>query len=222
MKNRTTRFASSLGSVALAFAAVSALAVGATMALFSATQTSGSNTFAAGTVSVGLGSTSTTCTVTNMMPGDSSANYGSGSASLTPCDYRVKYTGSGAAWLAVDVAVTAGSPALFTATSSGLQLKIGVNGGASMVSGTTFKTQAGANTTLTAGSPVSNLLVSSVPATTNDLVTFDIDYLLPLIAPNALQGGTTTVTLTFHAVQSSNQPIGGCVAGRQCSDITWS
>lgn len=84
MKNRTTRFASSLGSVALAFAAVSALAVGATMALFSATQTSGSNTFAAGTVSVGLGSTSTTCTVTNMMPGDSSANYGSGSASLTP------------------------------------------------------------------------------------------------------------------------------------------
>ena len=222
MKNRTTRFASSLGSVALAFAAVSALTVGATMALFSATQTSGSNTFAAGTVSVGLGSTSTTCTVTNMMPGDSSANYGSGSASLTPCDYRVKYTGSAAAWLAVDVAVTAGSPALYTATSSGLQLKIGVNGGASMVSGTTFKTQAGTNTTLTAGSPVTNLLVSSVPATTDDLVTFDIDYLLPLIAPNALQGGTTTVTLTFHAVQSSNQPIGGCVAGRQCSDITWS
>ena len=222
MKNRTTRFASSLGSVALAFAAVSALAVGATMALFSATQTSGSNTFAAGTVSVGLGSTSTTCTVTNMMPGDSSANYDSGSASLTPCDYRVKYTGSGAAWLAVDVAVTAGSPALYTATSSGLQLKIGVNGGASMVSGTTFKTQAGANTTLTAGSPVTNLLVSSVPATTDDLVNFDIDYLLPLLAPNSLQGGTATVTLTFHAVQSSNQPIGGCVAGRQCSDITWS
>ena len=222
MKNRTTRFASSLGSVALAFAAVSALAVGATMALFSATQTSGSNTFAAGTVSVGLGSTSTTCTVTNMMPGDSSANYGSGSASLTPCDYRVKYTGSGAAWLAVDVAVTAGSPALYTATSGGLQLRIGVNGGASMVSGTTFKTQGGADTTLTAGSTVTNLLVSSVPATTDDLVNFDIDYLLPLLAPNALQGGTATVTLTFHAVQSSNQPIGGCVAGRQCSDITWS
>lgn len=221
MKNRTTRIASSLGSVALAFAAVSALAVGATMALFSATQTSGSNTFAAGTVSVGLGSTSTTCTVTNMMPGDSSANYGSGSASLTPCDYRVKYTGSGAAWLAVDVAVTAGSPALYTATSSGLQLKIGVNGGASMVSGTTFKTQGGADTTLTAGSTVTDLLVSSVPATTDDLVNFDIDYLLPLLAPNALQGGTATVTLTFHAVQSSNQPIGGCVAGRQCSDITW-
>lgn len=222
MKNRTTRFASSLGSVALAFAAVSALAVGATMALFSATETSGTNTFAAGTVSVGLGSTSTTCTVTNMMPGDSSANYGSGSASLTPCDYRVKYTGSGAAWLAVDVAVTAGSPALYTATSGGLQLRIGVNGGASMVSGTTFKTQGGADTTLTAGSTVTNLLVSSVPATTDDLVNFDIDYLLPLLAPNALQGGTATVTLTFHAVQSSNQPIGGCVAGRQCSDITWS
>jgi hypothetical protein len=29
------------------------------------------------------------------------------------------------------------------------------------------------------------------------------------------------VTLTFHAVQASNQPLGGCVAGRQCSDITW-
>lgn len=222
MKNRATRFTSSLGSIALAVAAVSALAVGATMALFSATETSSTSTFAAGTVSVGLGSTSTTCAVTNMMPGDSSSNYGSGSGSLTPCDYRVKYTGSAAAWLAVDVAVTAGSTALYTGTSSGLQFKIGVNGGPSMVDGTSFTTQAGGTATVTAGSSVTNLLVSSVPATTDDLVNFDIDYLLPLLAPNSLQGGTATVTLTFHAVQSCNQPIGDCVAGRQCTDITWS
>jgi predicted ribosomally synthesized peptide with SipW-like signal peptide len=186
--------------MALALAAVSALGVGVTMALFSATQTSGANSFASGTVSVGLGS---------------------GSASLTPCDYRVKYTGTGAAWLAVDIAVNAGTPGLYTATSSGLQLKIGVNGGASMMNGTVYKTQGGTDTTVAAGSPVTNLLVSSVPAATNDLVTFDVDYLLPLLAPNALQGGTATVTLTFHAVQASNQPLGGCVAGRQCSDITW-
>ncbi len=221
MTTRTSRFTSTLGSMALALAAVSALGVGVTMALFSATQTSGSNSFASGTVSVGLGSASTTCTVSNMMPGDSSTNYGSGSASLTPCDYRVKYTGTGAAWLAVDIAVNAGTPGMYTATSSGLQLKIGVNGGASMMNGTVYKTQGGTDTTVAAGSPVTNLLVSSVPAATNDLVTFDVDYLLPLLAPNALQGGTATVTLTFHAVQASNQPLGGCVAGRQCSDITW-
>ena len=36
-----------------------------------------------------------------------------------------------------------------------------------------------------------------------------------------LQGADTSITLTFHAVQSANQPIGSCRAGRQCNTITW-
>ena len=66
-----------------------------------------------------------------------------------------------------------------------------------------------------------HILISKTAATTNTAVSFDIDYLLPLLAPNALQGGNTTITLTFRAVQSANQPIGVCEAGRQCNTITW-
>ncbi|MBM3638955.1 MAG: hypothetical protein FJW98_05910 [Actinobacteria bacterium] len=64
--------------------------------------------------------------------------------------------------------------------------------------------------------------MSATPATKNTSVLFNVNYLLPTLAPNALQGGTTSVALTFHAVQSANQPIGSCVAGRQCNSITWS
>jgi len=87
-----------LGAVA-AVAATGALVVGTTSALYSATQTSASNTFNSGTVTVGLGSTSTTCAITNMVPGDSSTGYGTGSQALSQCNYKVKYTGSASAWL---------------------------------------------------------------------------------------------------------------------------
>ncbi|MEY4031135.1 MAG: hypothetical protein RL573_46, partial [Actinomycetota bacterium] len=39
---------------------------------------------------------------------------------------------------------------------------------------------------------------------------------------NSLQGGTASITLTFHAVQAANQSVGSCVAGQQCSTIVWS
>ncbi len=81
---------------------------------------------------------------------------------------------------------------------------------------------AGAATNITNGSTIQNLLVSATPATQNSSVIFNLNYLLPTLAPNALQGGTASVTLTFHAVQSANQPIGSCVAGRQCNSIAWS
>ena len=221
MKKRLTRKFAYVGAALATFAAGGALTIGTTMALFSATESSSASAFAAGTVSVGLGSTSTTCNVSAMAPGDSSTNYGTGSASLTPCDYRVKYTGSLPAYLAVDISVTSGSTALYTATSSGLQMKIAVNGGATVMNGTTYKNEAGTDTALAAGTPVTNILLSAVPAATNDLITFNIDYLLPLLAPNALQGGSASVTLTFHAVQSANQSVGSCVAGRQCSTVVW-
>jgi hypothetical protein len=37
-----------------------------------------------------------------------------------------------------------------------------------------------------------------------------------------LQGATTSISLTFRAVQSANQPVGSCVVGRQCNTISWS
>lgn len=218
LSGRTLR---NLGALACMVVATSALAVGTTSALFSASAASGASTFATGTVTVGPGGTSTTCAVANMMPGDSSTNYGSGSASLAPCDYRVKYTGSSPAWLAADITVTAGSTALYTATSTGLQMKVAVTGGPTLMNGTTVMSAAGSTVPVVSGTATGNILLSTTPAATNDTVRFDIDYLLPLLAPNTLQGGTVSVTITFRAAQAANQPLGTCLAGRLCSDISW-
>lgn len=211
-----------LGGGLAALGAVGVLTLGTTFSLFSDSDTSATNTFVAGTVEVGPDGASTTCTIAQIMPGDSSTDFGSGSATKTPCTYNVKYTGTATAWLAVDVLINGGTPNLFTGSSSGLQYRVRADGVTGIINGTTYSNAAGSPTTVVAGTPVTNILVSGMPAATNDTVQFNIDYLLPLLAPNTLQGGTAEITLTFHAVQSANQPIGTCVAGRQCLDITWS
>jgi hypothetical protein len=202
--------------------ALGAMGISVTSSLFSATQQSVANTFEAGTVKVGLGSTTRVCAVSDLLPGDSSLNYGSGSQSLLPCIYDVVYTGTSSAWLAVDIAISGGPPALYTGDSSGLQLKLDANGSTTFVSGTSYTAVNGSSNNIASGSTIRNLLVSATPATQDSSVIFNINYLLPTLAPNALQGGAASVTLTFHAVQSANQPIGACVAGRQCNSITWS
>jgi predicted ribosomally synthesized peptide with SipW-like signal peptide len=204
-----------------AIGAVGVLALGTTLSLFSDSDTSATNTFVSGTVEVGPNGASTTCSVGQIMPGDSSTNYGSGSTAMTPCTYNVVYTGTAPAWLAVDVLVDGGTPNLFTGTGEGLQFLVRADGETNIVDGTSYLDPGGSPTVVSAGSAVTDILVSETPAVTNDTVQFGIDYLLPLLAPNALQGGTAEITLTFHAVQSANQPIGSCIAGRQCLDITW-
>lgn len=199
--------------------ATGAMAFG-TSALFSATESNVPDSFTAGTVSVGLGAVGTTCNLTGLAPGDSSTGFGSGSTSRTPCTYNVKYTGSLPAYVAVDVKVLNGGTSLFTSNSSGLQFKIGASGGVSVVDGINYLDSAGTSTSIVAGTSVDNVLVKTTPAATGDEFTFTIDYALPTVAPNALQGGSATVQLTFHAVQSANQTT-SCVAGRQCSTIVW-
>jgi hypothetical protein len=196
--------------------------MGVTTALYSATRTSDTNTFTAGTVEVALGSSSVTCNVPQIMPGDSSAGHPSGSRDMSTCVYDVRYTGTAPAWLAVDVLVDGGSPALYTGGADGFQVLLRTSGGLNLVDGTTWKAGNGTPTALVNGTTVTRLLLSGTPATSGDTVTFNLDYLLPMSAPNALQGGASSVTLTFRAVQSDNQPIGSCVAGRQCTGISWS
>lgn len=209
------------GAGIAALAAAVLVTIGVTMALFSATETGGTNQFTTGTVTVAERPASVVCNVTGMMPGDSSASFGSGSATLATCDYRVRYTGTAPAYLAVDVLVGSGSPPLFTGLATGAQFKLAVSGGAAIVNGTSYKTQAGTDAGITAGTTVSNILLSATPAVTDDEVTFTLDYALPVTAPNSLQGGSTSVTLTFHAVQAANQTLGTCAAGRQCTSIIW-
>jgi len=218
-RRTTSRRLRRLASVVLVSASAGLALVG-TSAIFQDSETNSSDSFAAGTVTVGLGATSTTCNVSELAPGDSSQSYGSGSVSRTTCTYKVKYTGSLPAYLGVDVNVANGATPMFTGTASGLQLKVAASGGVSVMNGTTYKNQAGSDVTVVAGTQVSNILVKSTPAVTDDEVTFTVDYLLPLAAPNSLQASSSSVQLTFHAVQSANQTT-SCVAGRQCTTINW-
>lgn len=212
----------SIGGGLLAIAAAGALTIGATMSLFSASESSSANAFATGTVAVGLGdSASVTCNVSEMSPGDSSAGSSTGSKSLDTCSYNVKYTGSLPAWLSVDVAVNSTGTNLYTAGATGLQFYV-KDGSTSIVDGVNYKVIGGTNTAITSGSTVEHILLNDTPVQGPNARNFNIDYLLPLLAPNALQGGSTSIQLTFNAVQSANQPIGSCVAGRQCNTITWS
>jgi hypothetical protein len=232
MKLSKKRIAVAVG-VAASIGAIATMASGVTFGLFSGSQAGGGNSFTSGTVSVGTGTpTSVTCTITNMVPGDSSAGAPIGGKADTTCTYNVKYTGSASAWLAVDVAVSNGSTSLYDGTATGLQLYLKDAAPATYLTstaptaGTTFKTAAGTSTTLPVTGAL-DLLVSTTAATTNSAVSFSLDYAVPIVSGNTYQGGSATVTLTFHAVQSGNNPLPlTCTtAGAQClpgSGFVWS
>lgn len=192
-----------------------------TYSLFTDVQTPAANTFQSGTVTLGLGSATSSCTVPVLVPGDSSTGWGSGSGDRPTCRVEVKYTGSASAWLGVDVRVDGAASNLFTGGADGLQLSLRTGAGVTVVNGTTYRDAGGTARTPVVGTTVPGILLAGVPAVEGDTVIVDLDYLLPTAAPNAMQGRGTTVTLTFRAAQSSNQPILGCVAGRQCGTITW-
>lgn len=219
--SRATRLGMNMGGGLLALAAMGTLVIGSTMALFSASETSAVNTFESGTVTVGPGdAASVVCKVQGIAPGDSSTMAPLGSKSSDSCSYAVKYTGSSAAWLSVDVLIESTGTSLYTGDAKGLQFFV-ADGATTIIDGTTFTTIDGGTAVATSGVTVEHILLSTTPAATGDTATFAIDYLLPLLASNALQGADTSITLTFHAVQSANQPIGSCRAGRQCNTITW-
>jgi Camelysin metallo-endopeptidase len=216
-----------IGAAAATIGAAATLAGGVTFGLFSGTASSGANTFTSGTVSVGAGTpTSVTCSITNMVPGDSSTGAPIGGKLAPPCTYNVKYTGSAGAWLAVDVAVGNGSTPLYDGSATGLQLYLKDGTPTTYLTsiaptaGTTYTTEGGTSASLASGT-VTNLLVSTAAATTNEAVSFTLNYAVPIASGNTYQGGTATVTLTFHAVQAGNNPLPvDCAAGHQCNATT--
>jgi hypothetical protein len=216
-----------IGASVATVAAAATLAGGITFGLFSASGGGGANTFTGGTVTVGAGTpASVTCSITNMVPGDSSSGAPIGGKAATACTYNMKYTGSATAWLAVDVAVSNGTIPLYDGTATGLQLYLKDGAPATYLTstaptaGTTFAAQGGAATSLPIGT-TANLLVSTTPAAASTAVSFTLNYAVPIATGNAYQGGSATVTLTFHAVQAGNNPLpGACVAGQQCNATT--
>jgi hypothetical protein len=223
--------------------AATTLYAGVTSARLSAVRASGSTTFTAGTVKVGLGSgTSVQCAVTNLAPGEGSTGYSPGAGATTQCSYFVTYTGSEAAYLALDVAITNGTTKLYDSNATGLQLLIKDNaatpttyvGSSAGAGGTKYRAQGSASLATTLASPgtASNLLVSTSSFTAATFTTafganglkFTVDYALPIPSSNSNIGGSSTITLTFHAVQASNNtlPAACTAAGMACTSQVWS
>jgi hypothetical protein len=223
MKTTVKKRVALRGSLIASIGVVAIIAIGMTLGLYGTSEASTGGSFADGTVTVGTGTpASVTCTIPDMVPGDSSAGAPIGSKADASCTYNVKYTGSASAWLAVDVAITNGSTALYDGTATGLQLYLNDANSTYLTSaaptaGTTYKTAGGAAATLPA-TGIQDLLVSTTAAATGTSVGFTLDYALPIASGNIYQGGSATVTLTFHAVLAGTNSLPGtCTsAGQQC------
>ena len=229
------RLLTAAGLVA-ALLGVLAFAGGITVARLSGSKTSGGLAFTSGTVVVGLGAgTAVQCNVSNLVPGDASTGYpsGTGVANQTSnqCRYFVKYTGTVHAYIALDVAITNGTTKLYDSTATGLQLLVRDTAGTTYVGasaghgGTHYTAQGGSSFAATLGSPGSatDLLVSTSPQSGTFTDEFTVDYNLAIPSSNTNIGGTSTATLTFHAVQSGNNalPVACTAAAIACTGLLW-
>jgi hypothetical protein len=229
-------------SILTGTAALATLASGVTYGIYTATTSAEQNAFTSGTVVVKPGTgTSVVCHVTNLAPGDASSGYPAGAGvantGFTQCRYFVKYTGTVPAYLGLDVKVTNGGGAkLYDGTATGLQLLIKDSAGNTYVGsaagqgGTKYTAQGGSpfTSTLASGTTVADMLVSTSAKTGSPTAftdEFTVDYNLSSTSSNdANIGGTTTITLTFHAVQAGNNslPSGCTAAGTACTGLHWS
>lgn len=166
----------------LAVALITMLVSGATFALFTASTTNQSNTFTAGTVTLGT-PTTTLIDIQNMAPGDSGTK-----------TYSVAYTGSLDAFLGLDASVDG---TLFD-PAGGNPLRLTIT---NQASGTFFDS----NVTHS----ISDFQLNGIwTGGANEATNLTINYALPLAAGNFYQGAEGTLTLTVHAVQAANNTQG--------------
>jgi|GEM_PF-1715739 len=232
-----------VGGAVTSVGAAAALIAGATFGFFSSSGTAGgTNTFTAGTVSVGLGAgTQVTCTVGPMSPGDTQS---SGVGNDGACEYDIAYTGNVNAFLGLDLVITGtdGTPVvaygqttvptaahgLYDATSTGLQVTIS-DGTNTYMSGTTYNTQVITPTPATLSidsggeAAIAKLLMNTAAVNTGDTRHLTVNYTLPTGAGNAYNGAVSTIQLTVHAVQADNNALpANCSVGHLCSaTMTW-
>ena len=228
------------GGAVVTIGAVAALLIGSTFGFFSSAGTSsGSNTFTAGNVIVGLDplGTQVTCAIGPMSAGDTQAKTGN-----VACKYDIKYTGTVNAYMALDLAITghggattvipygsttapAAAQGLYDGTSTGLQFNIS-DGTNTYMNGVQYNNQAGTPMTLTptgGTAAVSDLLVTATPIASGATTVVTVNYTLPSTAGNTYNLATSAIVLTIHAVQSDNNPLPvGCLGGNVCSTLNWS
>jgi predicted ribosomally synthesized peptide with SipW-like signal peptide len=192
-------------SFATATLALSCLVTDGTLGLFSASGTSGHNTFTAGTVTL-ANSNVTNCPVSNLLPGSAPG----------ACSFTSTYAGS-AAYLAVDVLIEtqagSGGTKLYNPADSTNDLHVSVTSASPSVTYTVPTTATACPAGAPAGSAcyeLDNELVST-SAVVGAAVTFSVAVSLPTNSATGYQGGAAQVILTTHAVQSKNNTL-SCTA----------
>lgn len=197
-------------SLALAAATVAALgfvAAGATLARFSTTQTSGSNSLAAGTVTLSDSAISG-CPVSGLLPDDTAS----------ACTFTATYSGPVSAYLALDVLIEtqpgSGGSDLYNPADAGNDLQVSITSAGPAVSYTVPTTATGCPGSAPSGSTCYELddELVSVSAVTSASVTFTASVLLPASSTSGYQGGTAQIIMTAHAVQSANNGL-SCAGG---------
>jgi hypothetical protein len=182
--------------------ALSSLATGDTSGRLLASGTSGSNSFTAGTVTL-ADSAIANCPVSGLLPG----------ATPAACTFTATYSGSAAAYLAVDVLIEAqagsGGTKLYNPGDSSNDLHVTITSSNPSVSYTAPVTA----TTCPGGAPsgsscyeLDDELVST-SAFTSAAVTFSVSVSLPAGSATGYQGGAAQIILTAHAVQSKNNTL---------------
>jgi predicted ribosomally synthesized peptide with SipW-like signal peptide len=192
-------------SFATATLALSCLVTDGTLGLFSASGTSGHNTFTAGTVTLANGNV-TNCPVSNLLPGSAPG----------ACSFTSTYSGS-AAYLAVDVLIEtqagSGGTKLYNPADPANDLQVSVTSASPSVTYTVPTSATGCPAGAPAGSAcyeLDNELVSTSTVVAA-AVTFSVSVSLPANSATGYQGGAAQVILTTHAVQSKNNTL-SCTA----------
>jgi len=179
---------------------------GATFALFTATTSSGSNSLAAGTVTL-TDSAVANCPVSNLLP----------NGTATACTFTASYAGSAAAYLAVNVLIETqaggGGTRLYNPGDSANDLQVTITSSNPSV---TYGVPTTA-TTCPGGAPsgsvcyeLDNELVST-SAVTSAAVGFSVSVKLPSGSVAGYQGGAAGVIVTTHAAQSASNTL-SCTA----------
>jgi hypothetical protein len=201
-----------LGVAALA---LSLTAIGGTAGRLSTSRASGSNSFAAGTVTL-ANSPVANCPVSGLLPNNTAVS----------CTFTTTYPGPAAAYLAVDLLVEAqagsGGTRLYNPADPSNDLAITVTSASPAVS----YAVPSAATTCPGGAPsgsacyeLDNELVSTA-AVTSATVTFTVSVSLPTSSATGYQGGTAQLILTTHAVQAAGNTLSCAVtpaAGSPCA-----
>ena len=191
------------------------LVTGTTFGRFRASETGGTNSVTAGTVTL-ADSAIAHCPVSNMLPGS------------TPgaCTFTATYSGSASVYLAVDVLVEtqagSGGTKLYNPGDSGNDLQVTITSSSPTVTytvPTAATTCPGAAPSGSSCYELDNEFVSTI-AVTSAAVTFSVAVSLPAGSATGYQDGAAQIILTTHAVQSKNNTL-SCsaapVAGSPCT-----